>query len=373
MAVVDGYRLRVKTLEDLSRVVSSFRAESLRIFGRHYGRFVAAEVAKTIDLYTLGKTEKKAGSPLAAANEVCRASFRQQPKAEFDCEIEIYFVEGVILARVLKAHDDYRRAWVARPEVIKWSWSSGARPKNISEKSWKTRELCWRSALSGPPGIATGLRFKLVEGHPPAMTWSGIRRYLPGLEQRIQLVLPFVDGGGSQNPEDLSATKRRVALALPREITREMVLSYPALASTRSAELRKSEPSPARSTIDHADVVQSSDGRVFVAVPYVGLDVESRVFLQVADNHIAITQNATQYGFVADVPRAAVDLLRECKSVTIVEVEFRNGRRLLRAKHVSIVQDISLTENVSRSLGRWRAKGVAQSRKDGEIREWERE
>jgi len=46
---------------------------------------------------------------------------------------------------------------------------------------------------------------------------------------------------------------------------------------------------------------------------------------------------------------------------------------LLRAKHVAIVKDISLVDNVSRTLGRWRTKGLARKSDDGEIRQWEQE
>lgn len=123
------------------------------------------------------------------------------------------------------------------------------------------------------------------------------------------------------------------------------------------------------SSIDHADVVVSSDGRTFVAAPYVGLDVRNRVFLQVGDSHVAVSQGGVQFGYVTGVQKSAIDHLRHCRTVTLVEVERRDGRRLLRARHVAIVSDISLGESVNVALGGFRRPKATAG--DREIREWD--
>jgi len=389
MTAAEGYRLKVKEVRDLSVVIDGFRADALRLLARSYGRLVAADAVRRIDLHILGKPDRTSGdSPLADANLAVQRAYAADPRPDdldLDCELALYLVGDAVLARFISGNDEYRKAWESRREVHRWGWSEGAeRPKGISEQNWKVREICWRNALS-KPGLGSGLRFVLIEGGLPQIGWGGTRRYLPSMDDRVRAVVPTVLASKGRSAADMTAEamaefRRRLAMSLPRELTKDHLTSYPTAQSSRAkaqprerAE-RKDDDTPVKSAqIDHADVVQSSDGRVFVAVPYVGLDTEDRVFVQVADSHVAITQNATQWGYVADVPRRATDLLRECKSVILVEVERKDGRRLLRAKHVAIVKDISLVENVSRTLGRWRTKGLAQDRDDGEIKRWDSE
>jgi hypothetical protein len=107
---------------------------------------------------------------------------------------------------------------------------------------------------------------------------------------------------------------------------------------------------PKQAMIDHADVVLGNDGRTFVAVPHVGMAAETRVFIQLSGNNVSIAQAGILYGSVTNVPRAAIDHLRMCDTVTLVEIEQSNGRRLLRAKHVAIVKDATMFGNSMRPL-----------------------
>jgi len=385
MSSADGYRLKVKEVRDLSQVMAGFRSDALRLLARSYGRVVAGEATRRLDLHILGKPDPTSGdNPLADANAAVRRSYEQDSEAmaSLDCEIVLHLVGDVVLARFVGGNDEYRKAWDTRRDVFRWGWGEDIeRPKGLSERNWKVREICWRNALA-KTGPGAGLRFSLIDGELPQIGWGGVRRHLPTMEDRVRSILPAIIAPTGKSatdmaPEALTDIRRKLALRLPREITRELLAAYPASGKaprrTAPRPARPAEVSARTAQIDHADVVQSSDGRVFVAVPYVGLDTEDRVFVQVADSHVAITQNATQFGYVANVPRVATDLLRECKSVTLVEVERKDGRRLLRAKHVAIVKDISLVDNVSRTLGRWRTKGLARKSDDGEIRRWEQE
>lgn len=387
MTAADGYRLKVKEVRDLSVVMDGFRTDALRLLARSYGRLVAADSVRRLDLHVLGRPDPtSAESPIADANLAVRKAYASAADGDADldlnCEVLLHLVGDAVLARFVSGNSEYRKAWESRREVHRWGWSEGEeRPKGISERNWKIREICWRNAHS-KPGLGSGLRFVLIEDGLPQIGWGGIRRYLPTMDERVKAVAPAILAAKGRNasemtPESLTEFRRRLALSLPRELTKDHLASYPSAQSQRTAQRnrqQKNDDAPVKSAqIDHADVVQSSDGRVFVAVPYVGLDPEDRVFVQVADNHIAITQNATQWGYVSGVARIATDLLRECKSVILVEVERKDGRRLLRAKHVAIVKDISLVENVSRTLGRWRTKGLARERDDGEIKRWDSE
>lgn len=377
---VDGYRLRVRDIRDLSQVMEGFRADALRILARSYGRLVAHEAVRLADLHAIGIPDPSSttAGPLADANEAMRKAYLEAAgNGEFDlnCEVVIYLVGDAVLARFLSGNASYRKAWEARREVVRWGWSrSVERPKGLSEHNWKIREICWRNALA-KSGLGSGLRFILLEGAPPELGWGGVRRYLPTIDERIRALASAVQPGASPREasrDAMLAIGRDLAGRLPHEITREMLASYSACRRPQRRFKRMQEPQEERKAqIDHADVVQSSDGRVFIAVPFVGLSTDDRVFIHVGDNHVAVVQNATQYGHVGNVPRAAVDLLRTCNTVFLVEVERRDGRRLLRARHIAIVRDISLQESVFRSLGRWRMAGAGRERHDGEIRQWE--
>jgi hypothetical protein len=119
--------------------------------------------------------------------------------------------------------------------------------------------------------------------------------------------------------------------------------------------------------IDHADVVLGNDGRTFVAVPHVGMAADTRVFIQLSGNSVNISQGGILFGNVTNVPRAAIDHLRMCDTVTLVEIEQSAGRRLLRAKHIAIVKDITMFDNAMRPL-----VGIVRTGRRGsqEAKEW---
>lgn len=166
---VDGYRLRVRDIRDLSQVMEGFRADALRILARSYGRLVAHEAVRLADLHAIGIPDPSSttAGPLADANEAMRKAYLEAAgNGEFDlnCEVVIYFVGDAVLARFLSGNASYRKAWEARREVVRWGWSrSVERPKGLSEHNWKIREICWRNALA-KSGLGSGLRFILLEG-----------------------------------------------------------------------------------------------------------------------------------------------------------------------------------------------------------------
>jgi hypothetical protein len=383
MDFTNGYRLRIKSIREISDVLDGFRADATKILAREFGRSVAAETIRRLDLATIGHVASDSNaSPIQDGYDaVCSAYLSSADGfAEIDCELAFHFVKDAVLAHFVSGAGTYRKSWEGRKEVVKWGWSERPqRPRGVSEERWKAREAFWRAAMARP-GIGAGLRFKLIDGKPPQIGWNGIRRFIPGMEDRIRTVLSAIHEGSAEttNRTKLAELKRSLATTLVRDPTKADISSYEQerrpSQSIRSIAHSKASASVGvshRDGIDHADIVKASDGRIFVAVPYVGLDTEDRVFLQVADNEIVITQNAKQFGHVGNVSRSAVDLLRECKTVTMVEVEIAGGKRLLRAKHVAIVKDISLTENVSRLFGQWRVGKGKGSRGDGEIKQWE--
>jgi len=420
-----GYRLKVTGVADLSRVLGGFRADAMRLLARRYGALVAREATWTHDRWKLGLSPRQ-DDFIASACAAVRRRLGDEgpvPYSDVNCVLSVHFVHDAVLAGFVHGDDAYRKAWESIREVVSWGWSeTGPRPRGITEAAWEARARYWKAALSGPP-LGQGLKFTLIETGLPDLGWGSVRRYMPSWEERIARAstalgrrmdsaeaLRRAEEGLDRDlardglvpgparlpgtppvrnvPSRLSARPREKASAVQGE-AREAAAPQkdPAAEDEASAaerirrearEARKARSATRRqgadpdraASIDHADVVVASDGRVFVAAPYVGLDTETRVFLQVGDRHVAVSQGGLQYGHVTDVPKTAIDLLRTCKTVILVEVARKaDGGRLLRARHVAIVSDIGLNDSLSISLGGY--KRQAGARGDKEIREWE--
>lgn len=416
-----GYRLKVSGVADLSRVLGGFRAEATRLLARRYATLVAREATWALDRWKLGLSGRDDDFIATACSSVRRrlASDGPIPFPDVNCVLSVHFIHDAVLASFVHGHDGYRKAWESIREVVAWGWSEdGPRPRGISEKAWEARGRYWKAAASGPP-FGQGLRFTLVEDGLPGLGWGAVRRYLPSWDERVARASAAL--AKDVDPEE---AKKLAEEVLVRHLSREALVAEGRPRTARRQPLpspggREEKPSakdesaadktapvassaddegvtaaerirrearkarkirekaaartdndPGRAaSIDHADVVLASDGRVFVATPYVGLDPENRVFLQVGDRHVAFSQGGVQYGHVTDVPKSAIDLLRTCKTVILVEVARKEGGgRLLRAKHVAIVSDISLSDSLSISLGGFRR---ASARGEKEIREWE--
>lgn len=385
-----GYRLKAGTVAELSGLIEDFRTASLRLLAKRYGTMVARKAASDLDSYRLGLSGL-VPDPFASASASVRSSLKPSasglPFADLNCAVTLHLVKDAVLARFVHGNEDYRHAWESMRGVVRWGWRATAqRPKNISEKDWEARARYWEAA-SARPGFGCGMRFVLVEGELPTLGWGGVRRYLPGFEARVENAAAMLDAAAGAPGKDRADLRARAMRTIDRELTKESFIAGPAAASRAEAgpaermretakAARKAKPKATAavdpdkaSTIDHADVLVSADGRTFVAAPYVGLDPENRVFIQVGDSHVAVSQGGLQYGYVTDVPKSAIDLLRLCRTVILVEVARKDGGRLLRAKHVAIVSDISLSDNLNISLGSFNR--TRSLRGEREIKEWD--
>src|SRR3712207_4831031 len=118
MTAAEGYRLKVKEVRDLSVVVDGFRTDALRLLARAYGRLVAADAVRRIDLHVLGKPDRSSGdSPLADANLAVQKAYLSDPRPaelDLDCELALYLVGDAVLALFLSGNDEYRKAWESR-------------------------------------------------------------------------------------------------------------------------------------------------------------------------------------------------------------------------------------------------------------------
>lgn len=380
-----GYRLKVGGISDLSRLMDSYRREIMKILARDYARLVARKAVSNLDLARLGISKAHPDMIRQASDETSRLLDERGyilNGRDLNCKIQLYLVENAILARFISGNVEYRRLWENRKDVIRWAWSPDARPAGVTEREWAAREKLW-AAATRKPTLGAGVKFVLIDEALPQLAWSGIHRYTPDFEARISHCVEKVAQSMGQSTSSLKKAeleniRARVKATIIEKPTKESFMDATA-SGTRSASraavkisvTKTPEPiqnAPKAAMIDHADVVLGNDGRTFVAVAHVGLAEDTRIFLQLSGSSITISQAGILFGTVTGVPRAAVDHLRMCDTVTLVEIEQTNGRRLLRAKHVAIVKDITMFENAMRPL-----VGIVRSsarRGTQETKEW---
>lgn len=388
MDAMKGYRLKTATIADLSGLIDGYRRDAMKVLARDYARLVARKAVGELDLSLAGGGRRRQDLIGWASSEVA-AHLAQKDFVvngrDLNCRIQFDVVREAVLARFLSGNSEYLRLWENRKDVVKWHWERGERPTGISEKNWDSRRRFWIEATK-KPSIGAGFKFILIDEALPSLGWNGIHRYVPDFESRVAACVDRLaaaqGGAASLKKTELEKIRQRVREAIPEKPSKDHFANRTAPPSAvRHQSLVKIDavkpavPSahvqtPAqRSMVDHADVVVSGDGRTFVAVPYVALAPDARVFIQVSEKDVSISQGGVQYGTVTNVPRDAVSHLRMCDTVTLVEVEHADGRRLLRARHVAIVKDISMFETAMRPL-----VGFVRNKKPGrgseEIKEW---
>lgn len=125
----------------------------------------------------------------------------------------------------------------------------------------------------------------------------------------------------------------------------------PQQAETKKAPQARFDPEGRVHSIDHADLIESADGRFFLAVPEAGLDERARVFIQIGDRHMSIVQNAIHKGHIENLSRVSLECLRRLQVISLVEISNGERRRPV-SKHMAIIQDISLDDGFKADLAR---------------------
>jgi hypothetical protein len=233
------------------------------------------------------------------------------------------------------------------------------------------------------------LNFQLLSTPLPVVTPRQVVPLLPTYEARVgSAVAALLAQEGkklkSVSDHELQKLKEHVTRRLVTELTPDHLLGAvpvapPPQASAQKlkspiAELRASQKPQSKKadSIDHADIVLSSDGRTFIAVPNVGLADNSRVFIHVGTKDVVFIQDGVNFGTVTEVPEAAREHLKFCKEAVLVEVEKSGEGRLLRARYVAIVTDISFTENQRQSMIVGFKRPTRSSAASREFEEWEK-
>ncbi len=385
-----GYKLKLESLKDLSSFLEDFRGAATKVLARKWTTDVAARAAETCDFAALGLTAPTGDVIRAACNELnLKLASADVSRHGYNCGIDFYFVEAAILAIFNHGDKDYQEVWRRKRVVEHWGWARDVdRPGTISEKQWQLRERVW-TALGKRPRFGLTLNFQLLSTPLPVVTPKQVLPLLPGYGNRVENAVAALlaqEGKKVKSVSEHELTKLRdhVTRRIVKELTPDHLLgnvpvSPPPQASAQKLKspITELRPGPKGSStkadsIDHADIILSNDGRTFIAVPNVGLADNSRVFVHVGTKDVVFIQDGINYGTVTEVPEAAKEHLKFCKEAVLVEVEKSGDGRLLRARYVAIVTDISFTEHQRQSMIVGFKRPTRSSAASREFEEWEK-
>lgn len=385
-----GYKLKLEGLKELSSFLTEFRKAATKVLADKWTVDVAARAAEACDFAGLGLTEPTGDVVRAVCNELnLKLASADVARHAYNCSIDFYFVESAVLAIFNHGDKDYQEAWRRKRVVQHWGWAADvARPGTISEDHWRLRERIW-TALAKESRYGQTLTFQLLSTPLPLVNPKRVLAALPSHAQRVENAVAALlaqEGKKIKTVSDHEITKltahvnRRIAPVLTAEhLSGAVSIAPPPRASAQRLKspitALKSDNRQKASTsasIDHADIILSSDGRTFIAVPCVGLADKSRVFIHVGTKDVVFIQDGINYGSVTEVPEAAREHLKFCKEAVLVEVEKSADGRLLRARYVAIVTDISFTENQRKSMMFGFKRPPRSSAASKELEEWEK-
>jgi hypothetical protein len=353
MATRDGFSIALDGPAALSEFMGLLRRDAMRVFARLYGAVLADEVARRVDGHRSGLAPGgEAASPLRDALTHLRQAHAKagagSPLRALDLRLRLLPVRAGFVVAFEEGHPDYRSSLLGMHGMSDLCMAD-ARPPEVPEEEWGARSSAWEEALGGPP-MGRGLVFRLVEDGLPSVRYAALVRSFPGHEARClrtaQAIAIARGASGDGARDAIDREVRRLVRVLPRELSEEDIRAYP---QPRQPQRRRpAEPPRAAEDgprlIDHADILESSDGRIFVAVNDAGLDPDERVHIQVVDRYVSFVQGTTHFGGVPDAPYAAVEMLRRSREVFVVELRRVDGRREVKARHEALVRDDSLPD-----------------------------
>lgn len=381
MRTICGYRLSDDQIPALGEFVDRFRADALRILSRNYSIAVADEAVRRIDFHRSSISPRDSdASPIREATALVRdLAVDNESDLDLDCRVVVHFVDGHVLLRLADGIGPYRQILEAQPGIT--PYHLGPQPDPITPE-WAEREARWDAAFP-TPRLGVGLSFQLIDGTLPAPRWTSVKRAVPAYDKRIKRTTRawLWNASSFKATNDLASfrswlatpkgkasyqeTQRLIERLLITDFERDDLVQYGDIPDTRRSKPRPFNGAQATGSpgpIDHADIMESSDGRVFVAVMDANLSPEDRLFLQVAEQTLSFVQAGKDYGQIAGVPNAAIDLLRGTKEVTVVEIRRVGGRKELKAKHVALIRDASPADDLSAVMNRWRSNAKASTK-----------
>ncbi len=390
MAGAPAFRIDCATTGELASFLDGFRRDALRVLARRFTLTVADDAARRIDLHRAGVDVRDASaSPLKDAVASIRSALAKvgedpPPELDLDMELQVHVLADAVLARLAFGNPDYLRLLSSRPGVRPYDWSHSARrPPDVPEAEWRERGALWSTA-DAQPRLGAALSMRMLDGRIPAPKWPQVQRLSPPLDLRVRRTAKALawkersrsmSAPGSaeeavafsrwlQAPEGARTydrARRLAEAALPKDIGRDQLIAY---GSSRSPAQRAAAIPEGVRPIDHADVYEAVDGQVFVVVWWCGLTGTDRVYVQVSDRQVDFVQAGKHYGSVPDAPHAALDILAMSREVTLVEMRRFGDRVEVKAKHVAIVRNTTLSDTLGGTMRRWRdsaGKGAAKA------------
>ncbi len=382
MAVTPAFRIDCGTLSELSAFVAAFRREGLRVLMRRLTLTVADDAARRIDLHVSGVDVRPADdSPVRDALAGVRASFEaagDAPPAEldFDCEVRVFLMGPVALVRFEYGGNDYLRTLAATPGARRYDWSPAMRrPDGVPEAEWRERAALWAEAeADAQPRLGSGLVMRLAEGRLPAPKWPQVAKLSPPYDLRVRRTakaLAWQRRSGTKVPSNAKeatdfrrwlatddgahaydGARRQAEATLHEAIGRDRLMTYGRVRTTRE---RTASVTEGVRPVDHADVYEAVDGAVFVVVWECGLGASDRVYVQISDRQVTFTQAGRHFGTVENAPHLALDILSGARDATLVEMRRFGDRVEVKAKHVAIVRNTSMSDTLGTTMTRWRS------------------
>lgn len=358
-----GYRLKFAGSAGFAATMSSWRAQALKMLADVYGARVAEACVFEMDACHLGLEGHEGDlfeKATVSVREDLAATIGGVFASKINCIVDFHFAGSATLALMIHGSETYGKAWETRREVFRWGWTDGAPPRGLTSEAWAERQKYWSAVDRARKSGMGSFRFELLTDSVPPIGWQKVEEQFPAFEKRVSTAVERLAEAEGIDAEKLSEGARtklaeRVRKTLIKDPSRHHMAPRASMRPKQEKEPKKivvkKRPTYSDSSIiDHADIVVSADGRPFMAVPAVGLDKNERLFVQIGSKHVIFLQGGIQYGAVTDVAADARDYLRGLTSITVVEVEEKEGRRLLRAKHAAMVQDISLGEGFRRPI-----------------------
>jgi len=373
MRSITGYRVTTTGMAEFGALLGGFRADAMRVMTRRYCEAVADEATRLLDLHRMSVARRPSdANPIHEAVAAVRAiAAGKDDPLGLDCRLCLQFSGGQPLLRLAHGAARYGDLLASRPGLEPAHWPAEHDPETMDLAEWERRGELWSQAFPAPR-LGVGMTFRLLDGNLPTPRWTSVRRAAPAFDYRLRRAAraklwkhtPFSeeqDFAGFR--EWLSTPKGKAAyaearrfgnLALPRELEQEDLVSYATPKRTRPALAKPVEAGEAPRFIDHADVLQTAEGRVFVAIMDAGLSADERLFLQISDRHLSFVQSGRDFGQVAPMPYSAMDMLRGNREVTVVEIRRVGSRNELKARHTAIVRDASPEGDFTTTMQRWR-------------------
>ena len=377
MAKPSGYRIECATVDELRAFVGGVRADAMAILERRFTLAVADDAARRVDLHRVDADPRPAdGNPMRDAVRAVRAAVAgsESPSPEVDMDLEMQFLmpPGAVLARISYGCDEYRLL-LDRPGARPYDWSADRpRPADVDAREWAERGALWAKA-DAKPSLGSALTLHLLDGTIPLPRWQKVARAVPPFETRARRTakaLAWRDRAGTPAPataaeaadfrrwlatpagiRSYDRARRFASSALPGALGREALSAY---GRPMSHERRAAAVEEGARPIDHADVYETVSGSIYVVVWDCGLGVDDRVVVQVSDGQVDFVQAGRHFGSVVDAPRAALEILASTGDITLVEMRKNGDRVEVKAKHVAIVRNTSMSDSFAGAMARWR-------------------